>query len=244
MRKQIQKDAQKFLTLALCVMLMLFNINTLAVSDSYENVTAAVRKAETLLEKINSSGWNTLGETMVSESAFLGLSSEIGEFSRFGEAAQNEIANYMASDMPFGDFKEIKASLINAIKKYNDNRRKNESGSGGGSGSGGSGKSISVTPVTPVITNPSTPQKEYRFADLAARSMDVQMLTPNPDDNEEASALDTEIRTYVEENTMKFVNGTRPIGEFDKFVDTLKKMNVERYIEIYQNAYNNYINVY
>ena len=67
------------------------------------------------------------------------------------------------------------------------------------------------------------------------------MLTPNPDDNEEASALDTEIRTYVEENTMKFVNGTRPIGEFDKFVDTLKKMNVERYIEIYQNAYNNYI---
>lgn len=75
----------------------------------------------------------------------------------------------------------------------------------------------------------------------AARSMDVQMLTPNPDDNEEASALDTEIRTYVEENTMKFVNGTRPIGEFDKFVDTLKKMNVERYIEIYQNAYNNYI---
>ena len=142
-------------------------IKRLAVSDSYENVTAAVRKAKTLLEKINSSGWNTLGETMVSESTFLGLSSEIGEFSGFGEAAQNEIANYMASDMPFGDFKEIKASLINAIKKYNDNRRKNESGSGGGSGSGGSGKSISVTPVTPVITNPSTPQEEYRFADLA-----------------------------------------------------------------------------
>ena len=35
MRKQIQKDAQKFLTLALCVMLMLFNINTLAAWDGY-----------------------------------------------------------------------------------------------------------------------------------------------------------------------------------------------------------------
>lgn len=74
-----------------------------------------------------------------------------------------------------------------------------------------------------------------------ARTIEMLAITPSAENSEEAAALDTEIRTYVEENSMKFVNGTRPLSEYDDFVATLKKMNVDRYIEIYQEAYDEYM---
>lgn len=67
-------------------------------------------------------------------------------------------------------------------------------------------------------------------------------LKPNTsiamEDADELAALNGEISTYVDEMIFKFINGSEPMENFDKFRENLKNMNVDRYIEIHQNSYN------
>lgn len=79
--------------------------------------------------------------------------------------------------------------------------------------------------------------KLWSEAAPSAREHLFPMISTRIEDAEEYSALNTEISTYVDEMVFKFVNGTEPIENFDKFRAALKKMNVERYIEINQNSY-------
>ena len=66
-------------------------------------------------------------------------------------------------------------------------------------------------------------------------------ISYSAEETEEISIITTEINTYVEENLSKFVTGSRPMDEYDDFVNTLKTMGVERYIELTQNAYDRYM---
>ena len=49
------------------------------------------------------------------------------------------------------------------------------------------------------------------------------------------------IDEYVTDMKLKFILGIEPIDNFDIFTNTLYSMGVEKYIEIYQNAYNRYL---
>ena len=40
---------------------------------------------------------------------------------------------------------------------------------------------------------------------------------------------------------VKFITGVEPIEKFDEYIEKLKKMNVDRYIEIQQSAYDRYL---
>lgn len=57
--------------------------------------------------------------------------------------------------------------------------------------------------------------------------------------NEDIAALSTDLNTYVSQMRARFITGEEPLTEnsWNTYVDTLKRMNVERYIEIYQEIY-------
>ena len=49
-----------------------------------------------------------------------------------------------------------------------------------------------------------------------------------------------DINTYVSESYLKFLLGKQPISEFDNFVAIIKSLNIDRAIEIQQNALDRY----
>ncbi|TVY12006.1 extracellular solute-binding protein [Paenibacillus cremeus] len=59
-------------------------------------------------------------------------------------------------------------------------------------------------------------------------------------ENEKMIALSTDIQTYVDEMTAKFITGGTPLSDFDKFVATIKKMGLDDYMKLYQAAYERY----
>ncbi|GIO58130.1 ABC transporter substrate-binding protein [Paenibacillus sp. SSG-1] len=54
------------------------------------------------------------------------------------------------------------------------------------------------------------------------------------------TSLETDISAYVEEMTTKFVTGDAPFSEWDNYVATLKKMGLDEYMDIYNQAYERY----
>ena len=69
------------------------------------------------------------------------------------------------------------------------------------------------------------------MAEYAIPSVSV----PN-DMTDEYSAIYSEVNTYVREQTVAFITGERSLDEFDSYLDTLKQLNIDRMIEIYQIA--------
>jgi len=71
-------------------------------------------------------------------------------------------------------------------------------------------------------------------------SLLIPPISPTPDESSELAKIQNEINTYTNEMFVKFVMNQEPIENFDKFVSDLKKMKVERAIEIIQAAYDRY----
>ena len=65
-------------------------------------------------------------------------------------------------------------------------------------------------------------------------------VTPTVDESAELAKINTEITTYVDEMSIKFILGTEPISNFDKFVENIKKLNIDRAIQIQQSALERY----
>ena len=61
------------------------------------------------------------------------------------------------------------------------------------------------------------------------------------EESSEYSMIYNEIKTYVDEMTLKYILGTESFDTFDKYIETLKSMQVERMIEIYQGAYDRFM---
>lgn len=74
----------------------------------------------------------------------------------------------------------------------------------------------------------------------AAKQAVIPPVTVPAEYNDEVATLSTEITTYVQENIMKMVQGSIDINQYDSFLKKLDKLNVDRYIEIYQQAYDKY----
>ena len=63
-----------------------------------------------------------------------------------------------------------------------------------------------------------------------------------PMEVDEYSELKTTIDTYVDESFARFVTGDLPLSEFDSFRAELKKIGVDRFIELTQTAYDRQFN--
>lgn len=59
----------------------------------------------------------------------------------------------------------------------------------------------------------------------------------NVDENDQLSSLQNDIHTYVEEMTANFIAGKESFDKWDQYVSSLEKMDLKRYMEINQAAY-------
>jgi putative aldouronate transport system substrate-binding protein len=57
------------------------------------------------------------------------------------------------------------------------------------------------------------------------------------EEQKEANNIEVDLKSYVEQMEAKFITGVEPLSNWDQYVDTIKKMNIDRYVEIYQDAY-------
>ena len=60
-------------------------------------------------------------------------------------------------------------------------------------------------------------------------------VTPTPDESQELARIMQEINTYANEMLARFILGTEPLSSFDNYLATVRRMGIDRAIEI-QNA--------
>ncbi|MCQ6561139.1 extracellular solute-binding protein [Paenibacillus mendelii] len=60
------------------------------------------------------------------------------------------------------------------------------------------------------------------------------------EENDQMATLGADINSYVAEMQAKFVSGKASFDEWDRYVETLAKMGLDQYMEIYQSAYERY----
>ncbi|WP_019635817.1 ABC transporter substrate-binding protein [Paenibacillus fonticola] len=60
----------------------------------------------------------------------------------------------------------------------------------------------------------------------------------DPSETDEASMLQTNIKSYIEQSTLQFITGNKDLEkDWDSYVAGLDKLNISRYVEIMQKAY-------
>lgn len=65
-------------------------------------------------------------------------------------------------------------------------------------------------------------------------------VTPSPSESRRFSSLMGTLNTYIDEMTVKFITGREPLANWDKYVTTLKQMNVDEAIDLRQKALDRY----
>lgn len=65
-------------------------------------------------------------------------------------------------------------------------------------------------------------------------------FTFTQDESDQLDSLASDIEKYVDEATDKFINGDLPMSDWDKYVNKIKKMGLDDYMEIQQSAYDRY----
>ncbi|MFJ7977283.1 extracellular solute-binding protein [Peribacillus sp. JNUCC 23] len=56
-------------------------------------------------------------------------------------------------------------------------------------------------------------------------------------EQKQVNAIEVDLRSYVEQMEAKFITGVEPLSNWGNYVETIEKMKIDEYIEIYQGAY-------
>lgn len=89
-----------------------------------------------------------------------------------------------------------------------------------------------------------SPEQQSAWKNWRDTDAEKYVLPPlyiSTDEQSEYAKLGSSITTYVDEMFVKFITGVEPMENFDKYIENLKKMNVDRYIQMQQNAYERYL---
>lgn len=78
------------------------------------------------------------------------------------------------------------------------------------------------------------------YAEQADKTLILPPLAFTPEEYDEYSKIRSELTTYINEMESKYIIGKESMDSYDKFVETVKSMNVERAIEIVQAVYDRY----
>lgn len=65
-------------------------------------------------------------------------------------------------------------------------------------------------------------------------------ITPTPEESTEYAKIMTDIDTLVDEMTLKIILGTEPVDSFEKYVDKMKSLKIDRALEIKKAALDRY----
>ena len=82
--------------------------------------------------------------------------------------------------------------------------------------------------------------------EIWATGMDDEYVIPtsmalSADDSTEAANIYSDIQTLCMESIAKFITGDKSLDEFDDFVQQIKDMGIQDYLDIYQDCYDEYI---
>jgi len=61
------------------------------------------------------------------------------------------------------------------------------------------------------------------------------------EENEFMSSVGSMIHSYISDMEVKFITGVEPMSEWDKYADTVQKMGLQEYMQVYRSAYERYI---
>lgn len=86
------------------------------------------------------------------------------------------------------------------------------------------------------------PEEEKEFQQkIAGRESLVAPPKPlTPEERERAALWETGLRDHVDQETLKFALGQRPLSEWDAFVSELERLNMNEYIDLINGAYERY----
>ncbi len=73
-----------------------------------------------------------------------------------------------------------------------------------------------------------------------AANYNLPPLTPTQDESTQYAKIINDVNTYVNEYTLKVIMGSDTTDNFDKYIEQLKKLNIDKAIEIQQSAYDRY----
>lgn len=68
----------------------------------------------------------------------------------------------------------------------------------------------------------------------------IPPVSPTPEESTELASIMNEVNTLVDEMSLKIILGAEPVDSFDKYVEKIKGLNIDRAIEIQQNALDRY----
>ena len=93
----------------------------------------------------------------------------------------------------------------------------------------------------PLYSDSESFQAEYVWNQDDMKDSISTSVSMTEAENNEYSTLYTDIKTLVDEMTVKFIMGSEPLDNFDSFRDGLKTYGVERCAELWQAAYDRYL---
>lgn len=83
--------------------------------------------------------------------------------------------------------------------------------------------------------------ERYEIYDKYATTEVMPKIRFDQGELDEISIITSDVDNYVKEMKAKWITGERDVdADWASYVDQLKKMNVDRYVEIYQNGYDEY----
>jgi putative aldouronate transport system substrate-binding protein len=87
------------------------------------------------------------------------------------------------------------------------------------------------------------PQEELAFQSVMNSRQTLPLPPPHPlsaDSREQATLWETNLKDYVNQQTLKFILGQRPLSQWDQYVAELKGRNSDQYINLVNQAYQDY----
>jgi putative aldouronate transport system substrate-binding protein len=108
----------------------------------------------------------------------------------------------------------------------------------------GGGSFVIVASSLDQLDIPEVVEHRYKylepFMETSKKYVMPGTLLVSPKEDAERNEIMQNIQTYAEESIIAFITGRKSFDEWDDYVKNIKAMNIERVIEIYQKAYDNY----
>lgn len=79
------------------------------------------------------------------------------------------------------------------------------------------------------------------WADTGEKEHLIPPVTFTPEETDEILAIKSELEKYTKQMVIKYIVGAESLESYDNFVNTINQLGAERYIEIYQQAYDRYV---
>lgn len=93
------------------------------------------------------------------------------------------------------------------------------------------------------LLNTQFPPEELAFQDVMNSRKALPLPPPAPlsaDDREQATLWQTSLKDFVNQQTLKFILGQRPLSQWDAYVSELKAHNSDQYISLVNKAYQDF----